>query len=265
MVLFLSIIPSLGFGEPWITVHPGEAFVSIPTDDEVIQRDKQVAQTLAVPPSEPVEEEEGVEEIPDPLEPVNRAFFKFNDKFYFWVLKPVTSGYKAIVPEDAQIGVQNFFSNLATPVRLANCLLQADFRGGGTETIRLAVNSLFGLAGFLDTAKKEFHIEKRDKDFGQTLGVYGMGPAFYIDWPVLGPSSLRDTIGFVGDLALDFRTYVSNDPWTYMVWAARSVERVNNSSLTMGEYEDLKKAALDPYVAVRNAYFQYRQHKIRNR
>lgn len=265
LVLCFSMIPNLCFGDSWIALHSGEAFVSISAENELIQTDKEIVQNFAMAPSEPAEEKTGVEGIPDPLEPVNRAFFKFNDKLYFWVLKPVASGYKAVLPEDARIGVRNFFSNLTTPIRLVNCLLQADFRGGGTEAIRLVVNSTFGLAGFLDTAKKEFHIEKRDKDFGQTLGVYGMRSVFYVDWPILGPSSLRDTIGFVGDLALDPRTYVFNVPWTYMVSGARSLDVVNNTSLTIGEYEDLKKAALDPYVAVRDAYFQYRQHKIRNR
>jgi phospholipid-binding lipoprotein MlaA len=265
LVLCFSMNPNLCFGESWISLHPEEAFVSIPTENELIQTDEEIVQNSAMTPSEPVEEETGAEEIPDPLKPMNRAFFKFNDKLYFWVLKPVASGYKAIVFEDARIGVRNFFSNLTTPIRLVNCLLQADFKGGGTEAIRFVVNSTFGLAGFLDPAKKEFHIEKRDKDFGQTLGVYGMRPVFYIDLPILGPSSLRDSIGLIGDLALDPRTYVFSEPWTYVVWGARSVEVVNSTSLTIGVYEDLKKAAVDPYVAVRNAYFQYREHKIRNR
>jgi phospholipid-binding lipoprotein MlaA len=281
LVLCFSMNPNLCFGESSISLHPEEAFVSAPTENELIQTDEEIIQNFAMAPSEPAgeetvqnsamtpsepaEEEAGAEEIPDPLQPMNRAFFKFNDKLYFWVLKPVASGYKSIVPEDARIGVRNFFSNLTTPIRLVNCLLQADFKGGGTEAIRLVVNSTFGLAGFLDPAKKEFHIEKRDKDFGQTLGVYGMRPVFYIDLPILGPSSLRDSIGLLGDLALDPRTYVFNEPWTYVVWGARSVEVVNSTSLTIGVYEDLKKAAVDPYVAVRNAYFQYREHKIRNR
>ena len=302
LVLCFSMIPNLCFGESCISLHPEEASVSIPTDDEVIQTDKEVVQVFAVPPSEPAEEETGAEEsldpsepaasvdredseepfltevpaqpsepeepaatIADPLEPVNRAFFRFNDKLYFWVLKPVASGYKSIVPEDARIGVRNFFSNLTTPVRLVNCLLQANPKCAGTETLRFVLNTTIGIAGFFDPANKGFSIEKQDRDFGQTLGIYGMKSVFYIDWPILGPSSLRDTIGYVGDLALDPRTYVFNAPWTYVVMGARSLDVVNNTSFKIGEYEDLKKAALDPYVAVRDAYFQYRQHKIKNR
>ena len=294
LVLCLMTIPDLVLGEPLTPFDPREAVhvaalkgtadplqFGEPEDAAAapleplafrppaelsapVSRSDQFAQVFSTPSSESAPKEENVEEIPDPLEPVNRAFFKFNDKLYFWVLKPVASGYKAVLPEDARIGVRNFFWNLTTPVRFVNCLLQADFKGAGTETIRLVVNSTFGLAGFLDTAKKEFHIEKKDRDFGQTLGVYGMGPVFYMSLPILGPSSLRDTIGYVGDLALDPRTYVFGDPWVWMVWTSTLVEIVNDTSLRIGEYEEFKRSALDPYVSLRDAYFQYRQNKIRN-
>lgn len=205
--------------------------------------------------------EESVKNIADPLEPINRLFFHINDKLYFWVLKPVASGYRTIVPLPARVGVRNFFSNLVIPIRVANCLLQFKLKGAGTETIRFVVNTTLGVAGFVDAARKEFNIDKRDEDFGQTLGFYGIGPVFYINWPILGPSSLRDTAGFVADGFLD--------PWNHLVTsvpanlAVKSYDQVNKTSLTIGEYEDLKKAALDPYIAMRDAYYQYRQKKIK--
>jgi phospholipid-binding lipoprotein MlaA len=208
--------------------------------------------------------DEAVGTIADPLEPVNRAFFHFNDKLYFWVLKPVATGYKAVIPEDGRIGVHNFFSNVTTPVRLVNCLLQAKFKGAGNETARFALNTTLGIAGFFDPAKKTFKIDKQEADFGQTLGIWGIGTAFYIDWPILGPSNVRDTVGYVGDLAFDPRTYVAY----YFVIAeivntgTWALDKVNDTSLTLGEYENFKKAALDPYVALREAYSQYRQNKI---
>lgn len=216
-------------------------------------------------PEEPVESEEAAETIADPIEPVNRAFFHFNDKLYFWVLKPVATGYKAIIPEDGRIGIRNFFSNLTTPVRLANCLLQARFKGAGNETLRFVVNTTYGLAGVLDTARKEFQIEKQEADFGQTLGMWGMGPVFYLDLPVLGPSSLRDGLGFAVDAALNPQTYLA---YYFVVYSYANtggwiLEKINEASLTLGEYESLKKAALDPYIAVREAYSQYRQNKIK--
>jgi len=218
---------------------------------------------LANMPPTSAKMEEVVETIADPLEPVNRAFFQFNDRFYFWILKPVASGYKAVVPEDARVGVRNFFSNVATPIRLVNCLLQAKFECSGKEALRFLVNSTFGLAGFLDTAKKEFHIEKQEKDLGTTLGFWGIRPAFYINWPILGPSSLRDTVGYVGDLFLDPTNYlITSIPINL---AVKSYNQVNETSLTLGEYEDLKKAAIDPYIALKDAYHQYRQNKIKER
>jgi phospholipid-binding lipoprotein MlaA len=208
---------------------------------------------------------EAVATIADPLEPINRAFFHFNDKLYFWALKPAATGYKAIIPEDGRVGVRNFFSNLTTPVRLVNCLLQADPKCAGTETERFFLNTTIGIAGFLDPAKKIFKIEKRDKDFGQTLGVWGIGPAFYIDWPILGPSSVRDTVGYVGDLFFDPRTYLAYYFVTAEIVNAGTwvVDKVNETSLRIGEYEDLKKAAIDPYIALKDAHYQYRQNKIK--
>ncbi len=216
-------------------------------------------------PAQPSQSEEPAAAIADPLEPVNRAFFHFNDKLYFWVFKPVATGYKAVIPEDGRIGVHNFFSNLTTPIRLVNCLLQAKFKGAGNETVRFALNTTLGIAGFFDPAKKTFKIEKQEADFGQTLGIWGMGPAFYIDWPVLGPSNVRDTVGFVGDLAFDPRTYLAYFFLTAEILNTGGwiLDKVNETSLTLGEYENLKKAALDPYIALREAYSQYRQNKIR--
>ncbi len=201
--------------------------------------------------------------IPDPLEPINRVFFHFNDRLYFWVLKPVATGYKEVVPEDLRIGIRNFFSNLTTPIRVANCLLQFNFKCVGTETFRFVLNSTLGLAGFLDPAKKELGIERKDEDFGQTLGFWGIGSLFYIEWPILGASCLRDTIGYAGDLFLDPQNYLIHSIPVNL--AIRSYERVNETSLRIGEYEDFIKVTVDPYIAKRDAYYQNRQHKIKER
>ena len=249
--------------EPSIAAEPPTS--SHPTEEAPIspeQGDRAVENSDQDIPPEPPESEEAAETIADPIEPVNRAFFYFNDKLYFWVLKPVATGYKVIVPEDGRVGVRNFFSNFTTPIRLVNCLLQARFKGAGNETLRFVINTTFGLGGVLDTAKKEFKIEKQEADFGQTLGVWGMGPAFYINWPILGPSTLRETVGYVGDTLLDVRTYLPSE-FLIVNASAWVLDKVNETSLTLGEYETLKKAALDPYIAVREAYYQYRQNKIK--
>ncbi|MGE5839567.1 MAG: VacJ family lipoprotein [Deltaproteobacteria bacterium] len=196
--------------------------------------------------------------VPDPLEPVNRAFFEFNDKLYFWVMKPVATGYKAVVPEEARVCVRNFFHNLASPVRVVNNLLQGKFFGAFEETCGFLVNSTVGLGGFADIASA-VDLRRHEEDFGQTLSVYGSGPAFFINWPFLGPSTLRDTVGMAGDILFDPVTYLGT--YWYAPWA-RGLNVVNETSLKIGDYESLKKAALDPYVALRDAYYQNRLSKI---
>jgi len=198
--------------------------------------------------------------IRDPLEKLNRGFFWFNDKLYFWLLKPVSQGYGAVFPEELRVCFRNLFSTLVTPVRFVNCALQGKFKSAGNEAVRFGVNTTLGFFGCVDQAKNKFAIDKQEEDFGQTLGTWGVGPAFYIEWPILGPSSLRDSIGFVGDFFLDPRTYIFSDPIFYIV---RPVEIVNETSLRIGEYENLKEAAMDPYVAKRDIYYQYRESKIK--
>jgi phospholipid-binding lipoprotein MlaA len=250
------VAPSESFNPPGTATSSPPPWVSIP----IRQDERPVQIALADVPPESSNSEEPVESVADPFEPVNRVFFYINDKLYFWVLKPVASGYKTIIPEDGRVGVRNFFSNLTTPIRLVNCLLQAKFKGAGNEVGRFLLNTTFGLAGFLDLAKRDFNVEKQEADFGQTLGIWGIGPAFYMNWPILGPSNLRDTVGFVGDLFLDPRTYVFTRPIFYLV---RPVELVNETSLTIGDYERFKISAIDPYIAMKDAYQQYRQNKIR--
>lgn len=205
-------------------------------------------------------EEQEVATIADPLEPFNRAMFQFNDKLYFWALKPVAQGYNKVVPERARVSVKNFFSNLRFPIRFVSCLLQADFGGAATELGRFAVNTIWGVGGLLDPSSSEqLKIPKRDADIGQTLGVYGVGQGFYIVWPILGPSSPRDSVGIVGDFFLYPVSYIT--PW-YAWLAVRGYEEINDTSLRIGDYESLKEAAIDPYVALRDAYDQYRQKKV---
>jgi len=204
--------------------------------------------------------EEPAPTVADPLEPVNRAIFVFNDKAYFWVMKPVAQGYRAVVPQGARVSVRNFFSNLGTPIRLANNLLQGKLKGAGTELLRFVINSTIGIAGLFDPAKTGFHIEKRNEDLGQTLGRYGLGQGFYIVLPILGPSSARDTVGLAGDYFAYPLTYI-RDPWAET--GVRAFKSENDLSLSIGDYEDLKKDSVDPYLAVRDAYVQNRAKKVR--
>ncbi|MGO9136048.1 MAG: VacJ family lipoprotein [Syntrophales bacterium] len=207
--------------------------------------------------------EEQAPAIADPIEPFNRAMFEFNDKVYFWLLKPVAQGYKVVVPEEARVSVKNFFSNLGFPIRFVSCLLQADVNCAATEVGRFAVNIVWGIGGLMDPASsKNLNLQKQDVDLGQTLGIWGVGQGFYIVWPLLGPSSARDSIDIAGEYFLYPPSYMGEiAPW--YVWPiVRSYEEVNRTSLRIGDYEALKEAAIDPYLAIRDAYVQYRWKKV---
>ncbi|MBW2027633.1 MAG: VacJ family lipoprotein [Deltaproteobacteria bacterium] len=233
-----------------VVAQGGEAKPGAPLEEEVFPED--------FPEDSPADEEA---HIPDPLEPVNRVMYHFNDRLYFWVLKPVALGYRAIAPEPVRIGVRNFFFNLAFPIRFVNSMIQLKFQQAGEEARSFAMNTVCGLGGFLDVAGKDQGVKGSEEDFGQTLGYYGLGPGFYVMWPILGPSSLRDTVGLLGDRFLYPVSYVT-DSSTASV-AIGAFEHVNQTSLRIGEYEDLKKASFDPYVAIRDAYHQHRKAKIK--
>ncbi len=203
-------------------------------------------------------ESESFEEVivHDPFEPVNRVFFEFNDKLYFWVLKPVKKGYTAVVHEDIRYCLGNFFYNLASPVRLVNNLLQGKFKEAGLVVSRFFINTTLGVYGFGDPAQIEFDLSPQPADFGQTLGVYGVGEGIYLCWPVLGPSNIRDTTGFVADIFTHPMFYTNiNTTESFLYYSSN---RINSMSLSPGVYEDVKKYSLDPYIAVRQAYYDYR-------
>ncbi len=212
------------------------------------------------PSGDPFRDEPRSSSIADPIEPINRALFVFNDKAYYWVMKPVARGYRAVVPETVRIMVKNFFSNLAMPIRFANNLLQGKIRNSGVELARFAINTTAGIGGLFDPAKNDYHIEPRNEDLGQTFGRYGLGHGFYLVLPLLGPSSLRDAAGLAGDFFLDPVNYAGE---TEVVVGVKIFKAENELSLRIGEYEDLTKSALDPYVAVRDAYSQYRAKEVR--
>jgi phospholipid-binding lipoprotein MlaA len=205
------------------------------------------------------EESEEVVQVADPLYPWNKAMYHVNDKVYFWLVKPLAQGYSTVVPEDVRLSVSNFFDNITTPIRFVSSLLQFRIRDAGNELFRFVYNSTAGVCGLVDAAKEDFGVGRQDEDLGQTLGSYGIGHGFYLVLPFLGPSSLRDTVGRIGDRFLDPVHYVN--PTVTSVGISVS-ERVNETSFWIGDYEDLKKSAIDPYVSIRDAYLQYRKKKV---
>ena len=209
------------------------------------------------------EEDEEIEDgirIGDPIEPWNKVMFQFNDKLYFWVLKPVARGYRAVVPHVVRNSVKNFFINLTFPARFVNSLLQAKGQNASDELGRFLFNSTVGVLGFWDAAGRFYpNLNPAPEDLGQTLGNYRIGHGFYIVWPILGPSTVRDSVGLIGDSFLNPVTYV--EPTTASMGIS-AYDRVNGLSFRIGDYEALKDAALDPYEAFRDAYIQYRYKKV---
>lgn len=199
--------------------------------------------------------------IADPLEPVNRAIFWFNDKLYFYLLKPVARGYR-IVPVPVRQSVSKFFSNIYTPVRFVNSTLQLKFRDAGTELLRFGINTTVGILGLFDPARNYWHIQKKREDFGQTLGHYGIGQGLYLVLPFFGPSSLRDGVGlFLDGRYLDPVFLYIGDFW--LRTEVRGFKLVNGLSLDKDTYESIKRDALDPYAFIKNAYVQKRAGLVR--
>jgi phospholipid-binding lipoprotein MlaA len=140
-----------------------------------------------------------------------------------------------------------------------NNLLQLKTGAAGNELLRFGINSTAGMLGLYDVAKTEAGIRGNDEDFGQTLGVWGLGPVIFINWPFLGPSTLRDSFGYGGDYFLDPLNCVKPSLDRMAINAGNGI---NRTSLSLGDYEEIKKDALDPYTALRDIYYQYRKSRI---
>ena len=184
---------------------------------------------------------------------MNRTFFHFNNWLYRRVLRPVASGYRTVAPTPFRICVDRLFINLKYPVRVVNNVLEARFKGAGIETVRFVVNSTVGVAGLFDPATR-WNLKAHPADFDQTLAVYRIPNGMYLNWPVLGPSSVRGTVGLAGDEALNPLWYV-NVPLAVTVGAG-GVKAINVTSLHIEDYDDFMRATLDPYAAARSAYFE---------
>jgi phospholipid-binding lipoprotein MlaA len=197
--------------------------------------------------------------VADPLYYWNNAMFHFNDKLYFWLLKPVSKGYRTVVPETARLGVRNFFHNLMFPVRFLGAVLQGKGVRAQAELARFMFNTTFGVLGFGNPAKRFSHLNPPEEDIGQAFGKWGIGEGLYLVWPIFGPSTARDSVGLFCNSFLDPVGYV--EP-TRDALAIRATKVVNNTSLRIGDYEALKEAAINPYTALRDAYIQNRRKDV---
>jgi phospholipid-binding lipoprotein MlaA len=195
----------------------------------------------------------------DPLYYWNFSMFHFNDQFYFCLLKPVSQVYQFFVPPMIRQGVKNFFYNLGAPIRIVNSALQGRVDKTAGEISRFMLNSTFGILGVANPAGEIASLNPSAEDLGQTLGRYGLENGFYVVWPILGASTLRDSLGTAGDAFLDPLRYVKSADTAF---GMRVLETVNTTSLHLGEYEDFKKAAVAPYESLRDAYLQRRSKQL---
>ena len=197
----------------------------------------------------------------DPLEGWNRFWFHVNDWFLEYIVKPLHKGYAFIVPEPIRNGVSNFAHNVAFPVRMLNSLLQGEFAQAGVEFDRSVVNFMVSL-GFADVASQSkplypYHPETENFDY--TLGVWGVpdGPYFII--PFLGPSTVRGAVGETGDAFMKPQYYALD----WEVSTASSVSLAfNGADALYKPYDQITESALEPYVALRNAYLNMRKNRL---
>ena len=195
----------------------------------------------------------------DPFERTNRMVFAFNDAVDDAVIHPVVKGYRAVVPKPGRTGVRNFLRNLKSPVTLANQVLQGDVDGAGDVVVRTTVNTLLGFGGVVDIAGSE-GIKYEQEDFGQTLGVWGVGHGPYIVVPFLGPSSLRDYSGYFVDMLADpLRWYLHNTNEEGWYYAKVGADYLDLRESLMDVLKDLESSSIDYYAAVRSTYHQRRE------
>lgn len=201
----------------------------------------------------------------DPIEPVNRFIFGFNQLTNEYVFHPFIDGYRFVVPYQGRKVVTNFVRNLRSPENFANHLLQGDFKGAGHVLFRFTVNTLTGFGGLLDVAEWEGY-EYREEDFGQTMAVWGVADGPYIVMPVFGPASLRDGLGYAADAyANPFGRYADNTDDEALGNQLMGLGLLNQKEALKDFQEDLYQNSVDPYVRMRNTVFQRRQAQIHDR
>jgi phospholipid-binding lipoprotein MlaA len=194
---------------------------------------------------------------PDPLEGMNRFFYRFNDVLDRALLKPVAKGYRKVTPRVVRTGITNFFQNLKSPIVVLNDLLQGKIVQAGSDTVRFVVNTTVGVAGFVDVAQ-HVKLPAHSEDFGQTLGVWGVPSGPYLVLPFFGPSSLRDAGGRAVDTVSNPRNYYL-DFWPNVALTAADTVNFRAGLL---DVEDIIQG--DRYLFIRDLYLQRREYEVKD-
>lgn len=208
------------------------------------------------------------EKVNDPFERLNHTTFRLNDSVTIHAVKPLARGYEYIVPAQVRTGLSNFFDNLDFPVRFGNDVLQGRFVRSGQEVGKFVVNTTAGIAGLIRVSDHVSSLaDVPAEDFGLTLARWGFSSGPYVVVALLGPSTVRDLTGYAGDFALNplnwyliFSNHrLISNVVGYSISASRFVVRAPAGVRT---YEQMKEAAIDPYIAVRNAYLSHRAAQV---
>ncbi len=200
------------------------------------------------------------ESNPDPLEPVNRVIYAFNDTADRYVFRPVAKGYNVVVPKPVRTGIGNFFNNWTYPVTIVNSFLQGKFKQGASDTGRFVVNSTVGLFGFFDPASK-MNLPEHDEDFGQTFARWGIGQGPYIVIPILGPATVRSGIGILANTQVNPVLQLNDSSIRSKLVIAWFIE---SRAALIGPDEAVRDA-FDPYLFMRDAYLQNRDYLINDK
>ena len=197
----------------------------------------------------------------DPYESFNRKMFDINDALDRNVALPVAKGYEFVVPQPARDGVHNVLANLDSPVTLANDLLQGEIKLAFQTVGRAVVNSSIGLGGLIDVATP-MGIPFHEKDFGETLGVYGVGEGPYLFLPFFGPSNPRDLAGRVVDIGFDPLTYTGMREKGWWMGSRQLLSLLDERSRNIDTMDELRRSSVDLYATLRSLYRQHRNAEI---
>jgi len=205
------------------------------------------------------------DDVNDPLESVNRVIFEFNEVIYAALLTPIAKTYNNVLPATFRAGVSNVIDNISSPVTFVNDLLQFEIDRALTTLARFVVNTIGGMGGIADMASS-IGLEEHGEDFGQTLGVYGIGEGLYLVLPLLGPTNPRDAIGkYLVDPYFDpLGLYLANTERDAEAYSRLGVSAVDEYAGLVDELEQIKKTSVDYYAAIRSLYRQKRLTEISN-
>lgn len=196
----------------------------------------------------------------DPLEPINRSVFNFNEIVDTYLLKPVAQGYTTIIPEGGREHIGNVLNNLEMPLTFANSILQGDVENTLSSFWGFVLNSTFGLLGTVDFAGNYTTLKIHQEDFGQTLGVWGVPENAYLVLPLLGPSTTRDAFGSAVDMVSDPFNLAEEE--ITIIYNATDI--IHTRSTLLNLLDDVYESSLDPYATIRSGYLQSRRAAIKN-